>query len=55
MKSDETTKSAGYAAVLGFNLRQLMRYITGEVRPEPRKTIKHEAKRTKNDSIQAVA
>ena len=32
MKSDETTKSAGYAAVFGFNLRQLMRYLTGEVR-----------------------
>ena len=54
MKSDETTKSAGYAAVFGFNLRQLMRYITGEVRPKPRKMIKHEAKRTKNDIIQAV-
>ncbi|MFT4059502.1 MAG: transposase [Legionella sp.] len=34
MKSDETTKSAGYAAVLGFNLRQLTRHITGEVRPK---------------------
>lgn len=31
MKSDETTKSAGYAAVLGLNLRQLSRYISGEV------------------------
>lgn len=31
MKSDETTKSAGYAAVFGFNLRQLTRYLTGEV------------------------
>ena len=31
MKSDETTKSAGYTAVFGFNLRQLMRYLTGEV------------------------
>ncbi|BCA93679.1 IS5 family transposase [Legionella antarctica] len=34
MKSDETTKSAGYAAVFGFNLRQLTRYLSGEVRPE---------------------
>ena len=32
MKSDETTKSAGYCAVLGFNLRQLTRYAAGEVR-----------------------
>lgn len=32
MKSDETTKSGGYCAVLGFNLRQLTRYIAGEVR-----------------------
>lgn len=34
MKSDKTTKSAGYAAVLGFNLRQLTRHIMGEVRPK---------------------
>lgn len=34
MKSDETTKSAGYTAVLGFNLRQLTRYLSGEVRPK---------------------
>lgn len=34
MKSDATTKSAGYAAVFGFNLRQLTRHLTGEVRPE---------------------
>ena len=31
-KSDESTKSAGYAALLGFNLRQLTRYASGEVR-----------------------
>ncbi len=43
MKSDETTKSAGYAAVLGFNLRQLMRYCTGEVRPENEKMTKYKA------------
>lgn len=34
MKSDETTKSAGYTAVLGFNLRQLARNLAGEVRPK---------------------
>lgn len=33
MKSDETTKSAGYAAVFGFNLMLLARYLTGEVHP----------------------
>lgn len=33
MKSDATTKSAGYAAVFGFNLRQLTRCLSGEVRP----------------------
>ena len=32
MKSDATTKSAGYAAVFGFNLRQLSRCLVGEVR-----------------------
>jgi hypothetical protein len=35
MKSDETTKSAGYTAVLGFNIRQLQRYLAGEVHPKP--------------------
>ena len=34
MKSDETTKSAGYTAVLAFNLRQLARHLAGEVRPK---------------------
>jgi hypothetical protein len=34
MKADETTNSAGFAAVLGFNLRQLTRYLVGEVRPK---------------------
>ena len=34
MKSDMTTLSAGYASVLGFNLRQLKRYVTGEVYPK---------------------
>ena len=29
MKSDETTKSAGYASVFGFNARQLTRYLAG--------------------------
>ncbi len=31
MKSDETTKSAGHTALLGFNLRQFARHISGEV------------------------
>ena len=30
MKSDQTTESSGYASMLGFNLRQMMRYLTGE-------------------------
>lgn len=34
MKPDETTKSAGYAAVFGFNLRRLARCLVGEVRPK---------------------
>ena len=34
MKSDETTKSVGYAAIFGFNLRQLTRHIAGEVHPK---------------------
>lgn len=29
MKSDITTKSAAYAAILGFNARQLIRYLNG--------------------------
>jgi hypothetical protein len=37
MKSDETTKSAGYCAVRGFNLRQLTRYVAGEVRQKSKK------------------
>lgn len=37
MKSDETTKSAGYAAVFGFNLRQLARNIAGEICPKSEK------------------
>ncbi len=34
IKSDETTKSAGYASVFCFNARQLTRYLAGEVRPK---------------------
>lgn len=30
MKSDQTTEASGYCALLGFNLRQMMRYLTGE-------------------------
>jgi hypothetical protein len=33
MKSDRTTESSGYCAILGFNLRQMMRYLTGEAQP----------------------
>lgn len=31
MKSDKTTLSAGYSSVLGFNLRQIIRYQTGKM------------------------
>lgn len=31
MKSDNATKAAGYCAVLGFNLKQLMRKLAGEL------------------------
>ena len=34
MKSDHTTLAAGYASVLGFNLRQLKRHVIGVVRPK---------------------
>ena len=34
IKSEETTKSAGYASVFGFNTRQLTRYLAGEARPK---------------------
>lgn len=34
MKSDQTTLAAGFAAVLGFNLRQLKRYAIGKVYPK---------------------
>lgn len=30
MKSDQTTEASGYCALLGFNLRQMMRYLTGQ-------------------------
>ena len=30
MKYDQTTESAGYASILGFNGRQLIRYLTGK-------------------------
>jgi hypothetical protein len=34
MKSDETTLSSAYSAVLGFNLRQLIRYEMGKVQSQ---------------------
>jgi len=40
MKSDETTKSAGYCSVLGFNLRQLTRHVTGVLRQKHKDTVK---------------
>lgn len=43
MKSDETTQSAGFAAVLSFNLRQLTRYLAGEVRPKSEDPVKIKA------------
>ncbi|MBA2711409.1 MAG: hypothetical protein H0U57_12565 [Tatlockia sp.] len=39
MKSDETTQNAGFAAVLGFNLRQFNRYLAEEVRSKSREFI----------------
>ena len=33
MKSDETTESSGYSAILGFNGRQLIRYLKGAASP----------------------
>ncbi|STX81524.1 transposase IS4 [Legionella busanensis] len=45
MKSDNTTLSAGYTAILGFNLRQLTRYLAGEVRPKTVKSIENITKR----------
>ncbi|MBY0545586.1 MAG: transposase [Gammaproteobacteria bacterium] len=38
MKSDVTTLSSGYAAVFGFNLRQLLRHATGQIRPVSRQS-----------------
>jgi len=35
MKSDTTTEASGYCAMLGFNMKQLMRYLTGDVVPTP--------------------
>ncbi|AOW58431.1 hypothetical protein BE843_09285 [Legionella pneumophila subsp. pneumophila] len=33
MKSDKTTEASGYCAMLGFNIKQLMRYLIGEAVP----------------------
>jgi hypothetical protein len=32
-KTDQNTESSGFASILGFNLRQMMRYLTGEATP----------------------
>jgi hypothetical protein len=34
MKSDSTMESSGFASILGFNLRQMIRYKMGKVKPE---------------------
>jgi len=39
MKYDSTTESAGYAAVLGFNGRQLIRYLMGKAEPPIRAAV----------------
>ena len=31
MKTDKSTESSGYSALLGFNLKQMMRYLNGNV------------------------
>ena len=31
MKSDKTTEASGYCALLGFNLKQMIRHLTGQV------------------------
>jgi len=45
MKSDRTTLSAGYASVLGFNLRQLNRYAVGLVHPKSANDADYDNKR----------
>lgn len=49
MKSDETTKIAGYAAVFGFNIRQLTRYLMGEVRSKNDETVAQSANEAQID------
>lgn len=38
MRTDASTESAGYCAVLGFNLRQITRYLMGEAKLNPNST-----------------
>jgi IS5 family transposase len=47
MKSDRTTLASGYAAVLGFNLRQLKRYAIGKICLEDDKTVLNSEKADK--------
>lgn len=35
-KTDQNTESSGFASILGFNLRQMMRYLNGEAIPSLR-------------------
>jgi IS5 family transposase len=51
MKSDRTTLATGYAAVLGFNLRQLKRYAIGKICLEEGKTALSDEKRYKMSEI----
>lgn len=51
MKSDSTTLSAGYASVLGFNLRQMSRHASGLVRPKNGKNRKNHLKRDCNEQM----
>lgn len=32
-KTDQNTESSGFTSILGFNLRQMMRYLTGDAKP----------------------
>jgi hypothetical protein len=49
MKSDETTKSAGYVVVFGFNLRQLTRYLMGEMRTKNDEQVRGSANNAQMD------
>ena len=54
MKSDQTTLAAGYASVFGFNLRQLVRNLMGEVCPKVEKMRQIAANDADNDQVKAA-